>query len=98
MDKFEEKIDELNGMSEEDKNKTMEKMKEDCVCPICPTYNECANKAGEKLFCILGKSKECINKEMGCMCPTCPFAQEYGIGVKYNFYCTRDTELEQRKL
>ncbi len=98
MDKFEEKLNELDGMSEEDKNTAINKMKEDCICPICPTYTECASKAGEKLFCVLGKSAECIDKERGCMCPTCPFAQEYGIGVKYNFYCTRDKELKQRKL
>lgn len=98
MDKFEEKINELEELSEEDKNNAIEKMKEDCVCPICPTYNECAKNAGEKLFCVLGKSENCIDKERGCMCPTCPFARKYGIGVKYNFYCTRDTELEQRKM
>ena len=96
MDKFEEKMNELNQMSDEDKTSTLNQMNEDCICPICPTYNECAKEADELLFCVTGTSEACINKEMGCMCPTCPFAQEYQIGVKYNFYCTRDTELEQR--
>ena len=98
MDKFEEKINNLNEMSDEDKNKDLDQMKEDCICPICPTHNECAKNGGETLFCVLGKSEICITKERGCMCPTCPFAQEYEIGVKYNFYCTRGTELEQRKM
>ena len=98
MDKFEEKLSELEGMSGEDKNSVIEQMQKDCICPICPTYNECAKENNELLFCVLGKSEECIEKEMGCMCPTCPFAQEYGIGVKYNFYCTRNTELEQREM
>lgn len=96
MDKFEEKMNELNQMSDEDKSTTLNQMNDDCICPICPTYNECAKEADELLFCVTGKSETCIAKEMGCMCPTCPFAQEYQIGVKYNFYCTRDTELEQR--
>jgi len=98
MDKFEEKINELEGMSEEEKNNLIEEMQKDCICPICPTYNECAKEANELLFCVVGKSEKCITKERGCMCPTCPFGQKYGIGVKYNFYCIRDTELKQRKL
>jgi hypothetical protein len=98
MDKFEEKMNELNELSDKEKNNTTEEMKNDCVCPICPTYNECAKEADEKLFCVLGKSEKCIQKERGCMCPTCPFGQKYGIGVKYNFYCVRNTEIEQRKI
>jgi len=66
------------------------------MCPICPSYNECAKEAEELLFCVVGRSEECIAKERGCMCPTCPVAQEYKIGVKYNFYCTRDLEMKQR--
>ena len=96
MDKFEEKMNELNQMSEENKTSSLNQMKTDCICPICPTYSECAKKSDELLFCVTGKSESCITKERGCMCPTCPFAQEYGIGIKYNFYCTRGTELEQR--
>lgn len=96
MDKFEEKMNELDQMSDENKTTTLNQMKPDCICPICPTYNECAKEADELLFCVTGKSENCITKERGCMCPTCPFAQEYKIGVKYNFYCTRDTEIEQR--
>ena len=97
MDKFEEKISGLMELSEKEKNNMLDEMKKDCICPICPTYNECAKEADELLFCVSGKSEKCITKERGCMCPTCPFAQEYGIGVKYNFYCIRDTEIEQRK-
>lgn len=96
MDKFEEKLDELAKMSEEDKGRSLEEIKGECVCPICPTYNECAEKADELIFCILGKSKTCITIQKACMCPTCPFGQKYGIGVKYNFYCTRDSEIKQR--
>jgi hypothetical protein len=97
MDKFEEKLNELAQMSEEDKNRSLEEIKGDCVCPICPTYNECAEKADELIFCITGKSKNCISEERSCMCPSCPFGQKHGIGVKYNFYCIRDSEIEQRK-
>jgi len=97
MDKFEEKLKELAEMSEEDKNRSLEEMKGDCICPICPTYNECAKKADELIFCILGKSKDCITQDRGCMCPSCPLGRKYGIGVRYNLYCIRDSEMEQRK-
>ena len=98
MDKFEEKLNELAQMSEEDKNRSLEEIKGDCVCPICPTYNECAEKADELIFCIIGKSKNCISEEIRIVyAPTCPFGQKHGIGVKYNFYCIRDSEMKQRK-
>jgi len=98
MDKFEERFNEIMQMSKEDRNKAIRDLEVDCVCPICPTYNQCAKNAQEKLFCIIGSSKECITKERGCMCPNCPIAGIFGIGVKYNFYCTRDSEMEQRKI
>lgn len=98
MDDFEKLNPQLNEMSDEDRNKKLQELEKDCVCPICPTYTDCAKKAGENMFCIRDKSEECINKERGCMCPTCPFAAKYKIGVIFNFYCIRGEELKQRKL
>lgn len=96
MDKFEQLIQELNEMSEIDMKRDIEKYKNSCICPTCPTYNECAAKANEKLFCINGKSKDCITKIKGCECPNCPFANTYGIGVIHNTFCIMGSEMEQR--
>ncbi|MCE5215340.1 MAG: DUF2769 domain-containing protein [Methanobacterium sp.] len=97
MDQFEELINQLNDLSENDKEEEIKKLQKDCVCPICPTYDQCAKDKSEIIFCITGKSS-CIEQEKGCMCPTCPFASKYKIGVLHNFYCIRGRDLEQRKL
>jgi hypothetical protein len=97
MDKFEDLINRLNEMSEDAKNEEIKKLEADCVCPVCPTYDECARKSGDNIFCIKGICS-CINQEKGCMCPTCPFAAKYKVGVFHNFYCIRGNELEQLKL
>ena len=97
MESFEELINQLKGMSEEERSQKIKELEVDCVCPICPTYNDCAKKAGQNLFCVQGKSN-CIEKERGCMCPTCPFAANHKIGVMRNTYCIRGPEMEQRQL
>jgi hypothetical protein len=98
MDKFEELINQLNEMSADSKDEKMKEFDGECVCPLCPTYNQCAKESGENIFCIRGKSKECITKERGCNCPTCPLAAKYRIGVIYNFYCMRGGEMDQRRI
>lgn len=42
-----------------------------CVCPPCPSYNDCARGKKEQLFCLVTKHGCSFNKN-GCMCPTCP--------------------------
>jgi hypothetical protein len=95
MDKFEELIDHLNKLSDENRELRIKELEDECVCPICPTFNQCAKDATENIFCINGKSI-CIETEKGCICPTCPFALEYRLGVLHNFYCRQGGELEQR--
>jgi hypothetical protein len=95
MDKFEELIDHLNQLSDEKRELRIKELEDDCVCPICPTFNQCAGEAEENIFCISGKSI-CIETEKGCICPTCPFALEYRLGVLHNFYCRQGGELNQR--
>lgn len=96
MDKFEQFLQELKEMSDNDRNNTIKKYKESCICETCPTYNECAGKANEKLFCITGKSIDCIKKIKGCECPPCPFAHSLDIGMTHNTYCFMGSENEQR--
>ena len=96
MDAFEELMEKLNHLKVEERSQKIKEMEGDCVCPICPTYNDCAKQTGENVFCITGKSRECITMELGCLCPTCPLGQKYKIGVIHNFYCNRGSELELR--
>ncbi|MDD3754100.1 MAG: DUF2769 domain-containing protein [Methanobacterium sp.] len=97
MNKFVELMEELSKLENEERSEKIKQLEADCVCPTCPTYNDCAKDKGENVFCITGKSKECITMELGCLCPTCPLAQEYGIGIVHNFYCRHGNEMEQSK-
>ena len=81
MDEFEKLMEVLDQLDGEERLKTLKKLEGDCVCPICPSYNDCAKEKDENIFCITGKSDGCINLELGCMCPTCPLAQRYKIGM-----------------
>jgi hypothetical protein len=96
MDKFEQLIDDVSKMSTKDQAKVIEEYKGSCVCPTCPTWNKCADDANEKLFCVTGKSIDCISEIKGCMCPTCPLAQSLGVGTERNTFCIRGSEMEQR--
>lgn len=96
MDKFEKLIQEVMEMSESEKNSAIETYKASCICNNCVTYNECAADANEKLFCVTGKSKDCITKLKGCECPNYPLAQSLNVGVIKNTYCLNGSEMEQR--
>jgi len=96
MDKFEQLIQDVSKMSPDDQNKAIEEYKASCICPTCPTWNKCAKDANEKLFCVTGKSVDCISILKGCECPVCPLAQSLGVGVELNTYCLNGSEMEQR--
>jgi hypothetical protein len=96
MDKFEQLIQKVMEMPESDRNNTIETYKASCICPTCATYNQCAKDANEKLFCVTGKSMDCITEPKGCECPNCPLAQSLDVGVIKNTYCLRGSEMEQR--
>ena len=94
MDIFEETIADLKKKSPKEKAEFIADLKSKCPCPGCPSYNSCAQKAGEKLFCINGKSFMCISEEKGCNCPKCPLAKDFGL--IYKFFCNRGSEMAQR--
>jgi hypothetical protein len=96
LDKFEQLIHDVMDMSENDQIKAIESYKDSCICHTCATYNECASDSNEKLFCITGRSMDCINEPRGCECPKCPLARSLDVGVVNNTYCLRGSELEQR--
>jgi hypothetical protein len=94
MDTFEDLMNKMKGMTAEQQAQWIEENKKICICPTCPTYNSCAKKNGEALFCAIGKSFMCISAEKGCMCPTCPVTKV--AGLKYKSFCTRGAEKAQR--
>ena len=51
MDKFEKMMQLMSQMTEEERMKMIEANKSLCICPDCPTYNECAQEKGE-LFTV----------------------------------------------
>ena len=80
---------------EEKKNKVMEM----CTCKRCPSYKDCAAEGGstELGFCFpdVGKSS-CIGEEKGCICPQCPVTPM--MQLANTFFCTRGSEMEQKKM
>lgn len=94
MDSFEKKVQELSVATGDKKQSMLEKMKKDCICPDCPSYNKCAGDIQELLYCFLGKSPSCIKDELGCVCPDCPVAADAELVNLY--YCTQGSESEMR--
>lgn len=94
MDKFPEMIQMMSKMTEKQRRKTIKENEALCICPVCPTYNECAQKESESLYCISGGSSTCVTKESGCICPACPITEK--IHLTNQYFCTRGTEEEQR--
>ncbi len=94
MDKFENAIVRLSKIPVQERMDAVGKAKSMCICPGCPTYTDCARKAQERLFCIIGGSFICISQEKDCLCPSCPVAADMGLTRK--FFCTRGSERSQR--
>lgn len=94
MDKFEQAVQAMAKMPPGELMKAMEENNRLCTCPSCPTYNNCAKKGKELMFCATGKSFMCISEDKGCICPTCPITGT--LGLKYKSYCTKGSEKAQR--
>jgi hypothetical protein len=62
-----------------------EKLQQECICPMCPSYVKC----GEPLaYCLPGVSiSQCIKSELGCICPGCPVQEK--MGYTKDYYCLR---------
>ena len=96
MDKFEEKMGEIakEGLSEDQMNKKfLDELGEDCICPDCPMYNQCAQEKYEGLYCFLGKS-ECNMEEDDCICPDCEVVEN--LDLKNDLFCIKGSEKELR--
>ena len=53
-----------------------------CICPGCPTYNECMKGKEKTFFCAQGQS-ECAIESQGCICGECPVASDYKLNELY---------------
>jgi len=94
-DLFEQKLEELSKMSEDELNELLEEEKiNKCICKTCSTYNDCMQENMEGLFCALTKS-ECDIPKKNCICNECPVYSEYGL--KYDTYCIKGSEAELRE-
>jgi len=94
MDTFENQMKEIAAIKKQERWKIYDGKKGACVCPSCPSYNTCADKGDEVLFCILGMSFKCIRDDLGCICPGCALYPEYGLSKKD--YCMKGSEKDQR--
>ena len=94
MDKFEETMLSMIGMTPAEWEEAAKKFAAMCTCPSCPTYTGCAKNAQELLFCATGKSFICISDKKDCICPDCPITSEFGL--KHTFFCTGGSEKAQR--
>jgi hypothetical protein len=59
---------------------------ERCVCPACPTYNDCMRAAGELLYCARGKTG-CSLSAVSCACGSCTVWVSHELGGYY--YCMK---------
>lgn len=53
-----------------------------CVCPNCPTYDDCMRGNDERLYCSRGKT-ECKPASKGCICEECPVWADYDLTSLY---------------
>jgi hypothetical protein len=93
MGKWEELQNEMASMSAEEKQKTLDGLKEICFCIDCPTNLTCSQEPKQTLFCFVGKY-DCELTMKVCLCPTCPVKSRAGL-VKF-YYCIRGNEELQR--
>jgi hypothetical protein len=63
-----------------------------CICPSCPSYNDCMKTGMEGLFCARGKTS-CELERLGCICNQCPIQSEYLLFGGY--YCAVGTQWDE---
>ncbi len=95
MDKFDQYMGSMKSSGPQEVRNLVEENKKICVCAKCPSYNECAARKRELVYCLLGKSGECQIEELGCICPDCPVTVE--LDLKNTYYCTQGSEKELRR-
>lgn len=59
-----------------------EKNYTNCICPACPSYNDCCEKTSEKAFCA-NKRCSCEVERKSCICGNCPVYKENDVSGGY---------------
>lgn len=95
MDKFDQYMESMKSYGPKEVRNLIEENKKKCVCAKCPSYNDCAARKRELVYCLVGKSRECQLDELGCICPDCPVTFE--LDLKNTYHCTRGSEKEMRR-
>lgn len=65
-----------------EENDELKDLRQKCICPRCPTYNDCMRKGYELLYCMAGKSP-CKVERYGCVCGSCPVSKSRGFFGMY---------------
>ena len=71
-----------------------DRLRQECICPDCPTYTDCAHEANERAYCVAGRSPACVAEDLGCVCPACPVTD--ALGLAYLTFCLEGSEADQR--
>jgi hypothetical protein len=72
----------------------MEENRKKCICATCPSYTECMRAGNELLYCVTGKSPDCMFDKKGCICPNC--AVQVILGFTKAYYCIKGSGREQK--
>lgn len=92
MAKFEEMMEKIGNMSDEERQEKIQEIKDICdkYCGNCPSY--LGTGETELGFCVTGKAEN-INEEKGCLCGDCPVTDM--MGLEWGYYCTRGSAKQQ---
>ena len=93
MDEYQERMQKMMSIPEEQRKKMMAELRSMCICASCPSYEGTGET--ELMFCTLGKSSK-ITEEKGCTCPGCLVTEKIGLTKLY--FCIKGSERQQREM
>ena len=95
MDRFAKTMEDLKALKEDDRARFIYENQGLCSCIVCPTYTQCAKKGREGVYCLTGKSPNCIKQQKTCSCWRCPV--HFKLGLTSSAFCLRGSEMELRE-
>ena len=94
MDRFEAFTAANRGQKPAARGAELERLAAQCGCPDCPTYHDCSEGAGERLYCLVGRSFGCLNENLGCVCDRCPVRS--ALDLEFTEFCNQGPEAARR--
>lgn len=94
MDRFETFMSGYRGLRHAARGAELARLAPGCGCPDCPTYNDCSEGAGERLYCLVGRSFGCVTEDLGCTCPECGVHRE--LDLQFKDFCLKGPEAARR--